>query len=136
MLARSNEINYEIWAIGVSNGEADMNSDIGALFIESMNESIDVLANRVSISIYARVPPPIWFMLALLMAIAMAGIGYQTGIGESKRSWAAVMLAVSFTIVIALILMLDRPDNGILEVPQQPFESLRAEIVADLEKYP
>lgn len=135
LIVRSNEINNEIWAYAVANGERDMNSDIGALFVESLNESIDVLANRISISVYARVPTAIWIMLGLLVIFAMGGIGYQTGIAESKRSWAALMLAFAFMIVITLILLLDRPDNGVLEVPQQPFESLRAQIVEDLAQY-
>jgi hypothetical protein len=74
-------------------------------------------------------------MLGLLLVLAMIGIGYQTGIAASKRSWSALMLAVSFTIVIGLIIMLDRPDNRILTVPQQPFESLQQSITADLEQY-
>jgi hypothetical protein len=132
MVQRGNEINAQLWDIAVVNGRLDMNSDIGALYVEALNESIDIMANRVTLGIHARVPGPIWIMLGLLLILAMVGIGYQTGIAASRRSWAAVMLAVSFTIVISLILILDRPENGILTVPQQPLESLRASIEADL----
>ena len=59
----------------------------------------------------------------------MAAMGYQTGIAGSKQSGARGILAISFSLVVALIASLDRPGGGVLKVSQQPLIDLRAVMV-------
>jgi hypothetical protein len=97
-----------------------MNSDVAALYIESLNEVTDLQAQRVAIGLQARVPAGIWLILWILVILGMVGMGYQTAIAGSRRSWAMPILAISFSLVMALITSLDRPQSTFIPVSQQP----------------
>jgi hypothetical protein len=84
----------------------------------------------VAIGVQARIPTVIWVMLYALVAIGMIGVGYQTGIAGSKRTWATLILALSFSLVIVLIAELDRPQSGLVQVTQQPLEDLQVWMAA------
>src|SRR3954447_26456847 len=50
----------QLWQIAVSNGQKDLNSDIGALYLTSVNEITNLHATRTVIGLDARIPPTIW----------------------------------------------------------------------------
>ena len=118
--ARSHKL---LWDMAVANARKDMNSDVAALYLESLNDVIGIHASRVAVGMQQRIPAPIWYVLCGLTVCGMALIGYQTGIAGSKRSWAIPFLAASFSMVVALIASLDRPD-GFLKVSQRPLMDL------------
>jgi hypothetical protein len=106
-----------------------MNSDVAALYIESLNEVIDIHALRVAVGLRTRIPVGIWSVLYGITMLGMMGIGYHTGIAGSKRSMGTLILALSFALVIAVIASLDRPD-GFIKVTQQPLIDLHSSITA------
>jgi hypothetical protein len=112
--------------MAVENARKDMNSDVAALYIESLNELANLHASRVSVGLQARMPAGIWLALYALVVLAMLAVGYQTAIAGSRRSWIMLMLALSFSLVITLIAALDRPQSGYVPVAQQPLEDVRA----------
>lgn len=101
-----------------------MNSDVAALYIESLNEVIDIHALRVAIGIQARIPTVIWLVLFGITILGMLGIGFQAGITSANRSIVQPILAVSFALVITLIALLDRPNTGLITVSQQSLTDL------------
>jgi hypothetical protein len=127
-LSEARRIQKQLWLIAVAHGKKDLNSDIGALYVEALNEMNAVHEHRVSIGIQARVPVEIWITLYFVTILGMVGVGYQTGIAGSKRSMAGPLLAVSFALVFGLIASLDHPDSGIMKVTQQPLIDLREQM--------
>jgi hypothetical protein len=123
-------IQHEVWATAVLNAKTDpfMNSDIGAMYVESINQMADLHALRVNQGLQARVPSGIWFVLYALMALGMIAVGYQTAIADSRRSRVTAVLAVSFSLVIALIAALDHPMSRFISISQQPLVSLQMEM--------
>jgi hypothetical protein len=112
-------IQNRLWGMAVANARRDMNSDVAALYIESLNEVIDIRAHRIAVGFHARMPKAIWVVLICITCLGMMGVGYQTGIAGSRRSMARPILALSFAFVIALIASLDRPLSGVISVSQQ-----------------
>jgi hypothetical protein len=125
LLSETQQIQDRLWNTAVANARKDMNSDVAALYIESLNEVNAIHARRVAVAIQARVPVEIWLVLYLITIFGMVGVGYQTGIAGSKRSMVQPILALSFALVFALIASLDRPDSGVMVVTQQPLIDLR-----------
>ncbi|HVJ45470.1 MAG TPA: hypothetical protein VM511_03725 [Luteolibacter sp.] len=123
-LAKSGRTHRRLWEMAVTNARKDMNSDVAALYIDSLNGLIDIHALRVAVALQARIPTGIWFALSSVTVLGMASVGYQTGIAGSKRSLTKPVLAVSFSLVIALIAALDRPNGTYVKVSQQPFIDL------------
>lgn len=124
-LAKAQHIQDRLWDMAVANARKDMNSDVAALYIDSLNEMNGVHMERVAMGIQARIPSEIWLVLFCITILGMIAVGYQTGIAGSKRSMSWPLLSVSFALVIALIASLDHLDSGLLKVPQQPLIDLR-----------
>jgi hypothetical protein len=87
-----------------------------------------VLATRIVVSVQARMPTGLWVVLFVLIGLGMIAVGYQTAIAGSRRTWAMVIMALSFSIVITLIAALDDPERGYITVSQRPLVDLQSEM--------
>ena len=115
-LSETHRIQDRLWNMAVANARKDMNSDVAALYIGSLNAVTGIHVSRVAVGIQARVPSEIWIVLYCITILGMMSVGYQTGIAGSKRSMARPILALSFVLVFALIASLDRPDSGVVKI--------------------
>jgi len=127
--ASSERILRQLWNIAVVNARKDLNSDVAALYIESLNQIGEINATRIAVGAQTRLPPIVWLSLLGLAVLGMASVGYHAGIEDSQRSKLTVALAAGFALVILMIAALDRP-HGFVRVTQQPLIDLRAWIGA------
>lgn len=123
-LAEADHILRRLWEIAVANGAKDLNSDVAALYIEALNEVSNLHWTRVTVSVETRIPGAIWLVLYALVILGMISIGYQTGIAGSQRTWATAVLVISFSLVLALVVEMDRPNSSLVTVSQQPLQDL------------
>ena len=122
------QIREQLWNMAVAEAKKDMNSDVAALYIESLNDIANINASRVVVGLHTRIPEGIWEVLFILMLLGMFSIGYQASILGSKRSWSTIIMAVSFSLVIVMIEVLDRPQSKMIPVSQFPMEHLINEL--------
>jgi hypothetical protein len=125
-MARAAELQDRLWAIAV---EAEKTSDTVStgLFVQTLNDMIDLDATRVTAA-RNRIPDTIWLMLFVVTIFSMAAMGYEFGL-TGIRSWpATILLVIVFTTVITLIADLDRPQQGLIQVSQQPLIDLLEKI--------
>jgi hypothetical protein len=123
-LARSEELQGRLWAQAVMVGEKSP-SPITGLFIQALNDVIDLHAKRVTMGMRNRIPVTIWGALYFTAILAMAGVGYHAGLTSTTRPLATLALVVTFSGVLWLIADLDRPQEGLLKVSQQAMIDLR-----------
>ena len=123
-LRRSEELHNRLWSLAVAATERDR-SPITGLFVQSLNELIDLHAKRVMAGLRSRVPNVIWIVLYALAILAMLIMGYHSALAHSRRSIAVIALVLGFTSVLYLIADLDRPAQGTLRVSQQSMIDLR-----------
>lgn len=123
-LARCEEIQQLLWKMAVVNGYRNLNSDVGALYIESLNDMINIHITRVIVSFYSRVPTGIWFILMIMVIIGMMLVGYMTATAGSKRSWAFVFLTISFSLVIGMVYTMDKLYSPFTPISQFAMEQL------------
>lgn len=126
-IRRSEEIQQHVWSQAVAVGEKNPNSIVVGLFVQSLNEVIDLHAKRVQAGLRSRIPGAIWIGLFIVAALSLAAMGYQAGLGGT-RSLAVFAVAITFSVVIELIADLDRPQQGILKVSQQSLVDLQKSI--------
>lgn len=124
-IKQSTIIFSQLYDIAVLNGKKDMDSEIGSLYIQSLNEMINIQNKRVAIGWQARIPNTFWVVLYILMILSMLSVGYRTAIADSSKSWSTIILTLSFSLVITLIAILDRPQNKYIQVSQQPLLDLQ-----------
>src|SRR5690606_35912362 len=108
-----------------SAAEKDRHSVMTGIFIQSLNEMIDLHATRVLVGVRSRMPITIWGALFSLAVIAMSSMGYQAGLSGTRRSPAMLFLATAFAGILFLIVDLDRPFDGIMNVSQQSLIDLQ-----------
>lgn len=123
-LVQSLQIQKQLWDIIVYYSVRDMNSDQAALYAQSLNEMINMHESRVVVALHLRIPGGIWAILLFLVLLGMFLVGYQTAIATSGRSWANLILALSFSLVIAMIATLDHSKSTFIPVSQFPLENL------------
>ena len=120
LVAQLNGIVAQLWDGGVAHAQRDTHSEVAALYVDSLNSVGDVQALREAVALQTKIPPGIWAALYALMGLAMVAVGYDTAIAKSRRTWLMFLLALSFSVVITLIAVLDNPDSGYFKVSQQP----------------
>ena len=125
-ILRSEQLHDMLWAQAISIGQKP--DSIGArLYTQSLNDLVNQHTRRVTASL-SRIPDVLWIVLYAIAVTGMAGMGYHTGLTGSSRSFVALGLALTFSAVLFLIVDLDRPQQGFLEVSQQAMEDLRNRI--------
>jgi hypothetical protein len=129
-IARSVEIQSELWTIAEDVARTD-GSDVNALYIDSLNETIDLHAKRIAAGLYARVPPTILWLLVAGVVLSLGMVGYIAGLARRRSPITAVALVIALGAVITLVVDLDRPAEGLIQTSQQPLidlvEALEAE---------
>lgn len=123
-IARSEELHNRLWTVAVTAAEKDRTAITG-LFIQSLNEVIDLHATRIMAGVRSRVPAVIWIVLFLLLVLGMTMIGYHVGLTNSRRSIAVIIVVLGFSSVLYVIADLDRAGQGMLRVSQQSMVDLR-----------
>jgi hypothetical protein len=123
-LARSEELQGRLWTQAVIVGEKNP-TPITGLFIQSLNEVIDLHAKRVTMGLRNRIPVTIWGALYFTAILTMAGVGYHAGLTSTTRTLVVLALVVTFSGILWLIADLDRPQEGLLKVSQQAMIDLR-----------
>jgi hypothetical protein len=124
-IERSVEIQDEMWTITEKLAREHGDLPVVAIFIESLNETIDLHESRITAGLYARVPPTIiWFLVAgVVFSVGM--VGYNAGLTGRRSMISAVVLAVALSAVLGLVVDLDRPSGGLIRTNQQPLIDLR-----------
>ena len=124
-ILRAETTQGQLWSAATTVGLQHPDSIVVGLFVQSLNEVIDLHAKRVTAGLRNRIPGAIWAALLTIAAFSMAAMGYHAGLVGTTRSLAIIVVAVTFSAVIALIADLDRPQEGSLTVSQQALIDVR-----------
>jgi hypothetical protein len=125
VLRKSDAAHDALWAQTKSIAAADMDSELRALFVESLNETIDLHQSRVTVGLQYRVPSIVWIVMYLLASLSMLAVGYQTGMSGVRRLRGTPIVATAFALVITMIADIDRPADGLIWVSQQPLADVQ-----------
>jgi hypothetical protein len=122
---RSEEIQKLLWGHASASMASNPDSIAYGLFVETLNDVIDLHARRLMISLRSRIPPTIWIALYSIAFFAFGTMGYHGGLGAANRSFALIAVAIIFSAVVWLIMDLDTAQEGTLRVSQQSMVDLR-----------
>jgi hypothetical protein len=127
-IARSNEIQAELWTMAEDLARVTPDSDVLAIYIETLNDMIDASSSRIVAGIYARVPETVLALLIIGSVLTLGMVGYGAGLTRRRSPLTAVVLIVVLGAVTTLVVDLDRPRDGFLEVNQQPMIDLQQQV--------
>jgi hypothetical protein len=125
---RASKVEGELWSIARDASLADPRSTPAGLFVAAMNEVIDMHERRHR-SLQDRVPEAVILLLFAVAMLALGQIAYGAGLSGRRRQIANVTFGFIIALVLVIILDIDRPRRGLIQVSQDSMlrlqESLR-----------
>ena len=128
-LTRSEEIHNELWAIVEDVVRQGNDSDIIALFADSINVVIDVHSERLA-AIDLRLPELLWMVLYAATVLSFLLVGVASSADGKRDFFAMLLFALAFVAVLIIIVDLDRAQQGILTVSQTALSDLLRQMTA------
>jgi hypothetical protein len=122
---RSEQLQGELWDKTEAVVKANPGRDEISAYIESVNEVINVGTTRTTIALYSRLPVTMVLGMYVVFALAMMITGFQISHAEKRNLFGILVMIAIFTMVIMLIIDLDRPQEGLLQVSQQAMIDLQ-----------
>jgi hypothetical protein len=124
-IRRSEDLQNRLWELTVPIAMKNPNSIVVGLFVQSLNETIDLHTKRLTAALRNRIPFAIWAALYGISVFSFAAMGYHSGLTGTTRSLVIIAVAFTFSVVILLIADLDRSQEGVLKVSHQALIDLR-----------
>ncbi len=133
---RSEELHSEMWSRAVAIADQQP-TPISALFVQSLNDVIDSHEERITVGIHYRVSGVTWMVLYGLLILAMAMGGYETGLsGRRRLITIALWTALAFSVVLVLVVALDRPHQHLSMATQAAMFDLQEDMRRSMQSQP
>lgn len=127
-IKRSSELQNELWSRAVAIARQNP-TPISSLFLQSLNDMIDLHQKRVTVAIYHRLPSIFWLVLYGLTILAMVAGGYDVGLVGGRRSITTLLVVtLAFSVVLYLVVALDRPRTQLKTISQAALIDLQQDI--------
>jgi len=114
----------ELWARAVAYGQKDPNPVRAGLLLQSLNQAIDLESARW-MALQNHVPESVLIVNGIVGLLSALLVGYAFGLYGRRQIFSMSVLALAITLVLAVIIDLDRPLSGFIRVSQQPMLDLQ-----------
>jgi hypothetical protein len=121
---RTGQLHKQLWSLAAVLGEKDPRAVTTGLFLQSLNETIDLHAKRIT-ALENHVPEIILMLLYFVAIVVVGVIGYGCGLAGSRNFFVTAMASILIATVILVIIDLDRPRRGFIQVSQNRMVELR-----------
>ena len=103
------DLQAALWSRTEQLARAQPDSPVYALFVEAVNEMIDLHESRVIAGVYGRIPATILLLLLLGAILTLATVGYSAGLTRHRSPLTALILVSMLGAVNTVVIDLDRP---------------------------
>jgi len=124
----SDKILDTLWSYCEELGAQDRSSESYSLFMSSVGSMITLFNERITVAFHLRLPSGVFYILGIVVFLSMFFMGYQFGISGRIGLPLIILLASTFAAVMWLVIALDRPEAGIIQVNETPLINLRNEL--------
>lgn len=114
----------EFWARAVAYGQKDPNPVTAGLLLQSLNQAIDLESAR-TMALQNHVPASVIYVNSIVGLLAAMMVGYAFGLNGRRQIFSMCVLALAITLVLAVIIDLDRPRSALIRISQQPMIDLQ-----------
>jgi hypothetical protein len=128
-IMRSEEIHTQLWSNVEQIAGIEGDSELFALFVESINEVIDVHSLRLA-AIDQRLPRQLGVVLYAATLLSFLLVGVASSADGERNMMAILLFALAFVAVFMIIVDLDRPQEGLLTVSQTALSDLLAQMTS------
>ena len=126
-IQKSEAILNQLWTIAEGAAKTTNQGDLMSTFIESLNDTMNLHETRVTAA-SARVPETVVLLLVVGSALTLGMVGFSSGLTERRSLLSAAVLIIALGAVITIVVDLDRPREGFIQVSQQPLIDVQQQI--------
>ncbi|MGA2636332.1 hypothetical protein [Methylocella sp.] len=128
-IARSLDLQGRLWREAAAASAAAPQSLPAYSFANALNELTNIHERRLA-NLRYHVPPAVIFMLIGVAIVAMGFTGYNSGFLGARRRAPDLIMSVTIALLIMLVLDLDDPRRGLIQVPVQPLVDVAGGLAA------
>ena len=126
-MAQSLQIHERLWTQASSAARLDPGPSTSAM-AQSIIDVVDMHEKRATAALHSRIPTSVWIGLMTITALTMITLGMQIGFSGKRRLVAVTPLSMAFAVLVALVVDLNRPQEGLITVSQRAMVDLQATI--------
>jgi hypothetical protein len=118
-ILQSLDLQARLWQQATAVTAADPQSLRSYRFVASLNEMNNVHERRITALRY-HVPLAVTVMLVSVALVGMGFAGFNTGVTGARRLLPNLIMSITVAVLIAMVIDLDSPNQGLIQVPKQP----------------
>lgn len=115
------------WQRAVAYGQKEPNVVRAGLLLQSLKEVIQLDAARW-MAFQDHVPAMVICAIAIVGLLAVMTVGYTFGLSGLRQPFSICMMSLAITLVLVIIVDVDRPREGLIRVSQQPLLDLQEQL--------
>lgn len=117
------DLQKQLWSLAISSTEVDARPVTTGAFIASLNEVIDSQGKRNAL-LKMQVPEVVLLLLLVVFVSSGAIMGYSAGLSGKRMFVPIVLVSLLITLIVFIIIDLDRPKRGMIKVDQSAMVEL------------
>lgn len=129
MLAKTTAQQDLLWTLAREAVTLDDRPVTSGLFVQALNDMIDAFGTRDA-ALNRHVPEVVLLLLYGTFLMCGGVVGYASGLGNHRAPAATYVMVGLIVLLVFLIVDLDRPRRGLIEVSQQSLVELRKSMAA------
>lgn len=129
LLIDASKVLDTLWQRATQAAEIDANPVTTGLFIQSLNEVIDSFGRRMA-AVDRHVPEAVLLLLAIVLLTTGSILGFNIGVTGHRPSLVGYVMVGLIILLIFIIIDLDHPRRGIIQVSQKNLVDLQKSISA------
>lgn len=127
LLGVAADLHDQLWTLARQAAELNPNPVTTGLYIQALNDVIDALGSRDA-QLHRHVPEVVLILLYVTFLMAALILGYTSGVAGHRASFVSYILVTLIVLLVFIIVDLDRPRRGLIEVSQESLIDLQAAI--------
>lgn len=117
------DLQNQLWQLAVSATESDPRAVTTGAFVKSLNDVIDSQGKRNAL-LQMQVPEVVLILLFIVFISSGGIMGYSAGLSGKRVFAPIVLVSLLITLIVFIIIDLDRPKRGFIQVNQSVMAEL------------
>ena len=132
-LEETSALQTKLWNVAIALSQDNVPPAIIGAFINSLNDMFDAQARRIAKQ-GMQVPEVVIFLLFIVFVASGAMLGYSAGLSGKRVVAPTIMVSFLISLIVFIIIDLDRPKRGFIQVDQSSLVQLAAGFDSHLKK--
>ncbi|SFU13120.1 hypothetical protein [Pseudomonas marincola] len=127
MLTQAADLQSQLWSYALKAAQEQPNPVTTGLYIQALNEMIDSYGTRDA-ALNRHVPEIVLGLLYITFLMAGVIVGYTAGMSGHRASFATYIMVGLIVLLVFLIIDLDRPRRGLIQVDHKSLVDLESSL--------